>query len=157
MIPFGLSDSQYEELLGYDVDALSKFKSTLIFWVGGMEETVYVDEYMCNTDILPTILNLWGFSYDSRLLAGTDIFSDAEHIAILRDQSFLTDKVWFNASRGKATWLVDEATVDPNYLDNHIKMVKNQFTISSSILNKAYYNYLFEKGNVEISYDSWKS
>ena len=154
--PYGLSNDQYEELVGYEIDAFSKYKSTLIFWVGGLEETIYVDDYMCNTDILPTILNLWGFSYDSRLMAGTDIFSDSEHIAILRDQSFLTDKVWFNASKGKATWLVDESTVDPNYLDNHIKMVKNQFTISSSILNEAYYNFLFEKGKVEIVYDSWK-
>ena len=154
--PYGLEDSDYEDLIGYDIDHFSQYKSTLIFWVGGMEETVYVDEYMCNTDILPTILNLWGFSYDSRLLAGTDIFSDAEHIAILRDQSFLTDKVWFNASKGKATWLVDETTVPINYLENHINMVKNQFAVSSSILNEAYYNFLFEKGEVDIDYDNWR-
>ena len=153
--PYGLSDGQYSQLIGYEIDSFSKYKSTLIFWVGGMEEPVYVDDYMCNIDILPTILNLWGFQYDSRLLAGRDIFSDSEHIAILRDQSFLTDKVWFNASSGKATWLVDESTVEPGYLDNHIKMVKNQFSACTNILNKGYYNYLFEKGNIKITFDSW--
>lgn len=154
--PYGLKDKQYSELMGYQVDASNKYKSTLIFWVGGMEEPVYVDEYMCNIDILPTILNLWGLSYDSRLMAGTDIFSDSEHIAVLRDQSFFTDKVWFNASTGEATWLVDESTVDPNYLENHIKMVKNQFTFSANILNEAYYNFLFEKGNIRIDRESWE-
>ena len=154
--PYGLRDKHYSQLVGYEIDDSNKYKSNLIFWVGGMEETVYVDEYMCNVDILPTILNLWGFSYDSRLLAGTDIFSDSEHIAILRDQSFFTDKVWFNASTGEATWFVDESTVEPDYLDKHIKLVKNRFAFSSSILNEAYYNFLFEKGKVNINRESWK-
>ena len=153
--PYGLNNEQYSELVGYELDSFSKFKSTLIFWVGGLDETIYVDDYMCNIDILPTILNLWGFSYDSRLLAGTDIFSDSQHIAVLRDQSFLTDEVWFNASTGEAIWQVDESTVDPGYLDSMIQLVKNQFTFSKYILDTAYYNFLFEKGNVVIDRYSW--
>ena len=154
--PYGLTNNQYSQLVGYTIDDFSKFQSTLIFWVGGLEEPIYVDEYMCNIDILPTILNLWGFSYDSRLLAGTDVFSDGQHIAVLRDQSFLTDEVWFNASTGEAIWQVDPSTVSESYLDNMIRLVKNQFTLSERILNDAYYNFLFEKGNVEISDDAWR-
>lgn len=153
--PYGLKTSEYEELVGYEVDKFTKYKSSLIFWVGGLEAPIYVDDYCCNIDILPTILNLWGFSYDSRLLSGRDVFSNAEPIAILRDRSFLTDKVRFDASKGEATWLVDESSVDPNYLQNHITMVKNQFTAAASILNEAYYNFLFEKGKVEIGEDRW--
>lgn len=153
--PYGLEDWQYSELIGYKIDDFSKYKSTLIFWVGGMEEPVYVDEYMCNVDILPTILNLWGFPYDSRLLAGTDIFSDGEHIAMLRDQSFLTDKVWFNASTGETRYLVDKSQLPENYVEDRINLVKNKFSLSKNILNKAYYNFLFEKGNVEIDRYSW--
>lgn len=153
--PYGLEDREYSELMGYKIDDFSKYKSTLIFWVGGMDEPVYVDEYMCNVDILPTILNLWGFQYDSRLLAGTDIFSDGEHIAVLRDQSFLTDKVWFNASTGETRYLVDKAELPESYVEDHINMVKNQFSLSKNILNKAYYNFLFEKGNVVIDRYSW--
>ena len=54
-----------------------------------------------NVDVLPTILNLWGFPYDSRLYPGTDVFSDGVHAAVLIDRSFLTDKVWFNANTGE--------------------------------------------------------
>ncbi len=154
--PYGLRDKEYSELVGYKIDDFSKYKSTLIFWVGGMEEPVYVDEYMCNVDILPTILNLWGFQYDSRLLAGTDIFSDGEHIAILRDRSFLTDKVWFNASTGEKRYLVDRSDLSDTYIQDHINMIKNRFTFSRNILNKAYYNFLFEKGNVIIDRDAWE-
>lgn len=142
--PYGLMDAQYSELVGYEIDDFSKFKSTLIFWVGGMEEPVYVDEYMCNNDILPTILNLWGFEFDSRLLAGTDVFSDGEHIAILRDQSFLTDKVWFNTSTGETVWLTEEP--DDSLIETTIRKIKNQFNLSEKILNKDYYRYLAEQG-----------
>lgn len=72
--PYGLTKKQYENLLGQEVDDFTKYRSSLIFWVGGMEEPVTVEEYCCNVDILPTLLNLWGLDYDSRMLAGTDIF-----------------------------------------------------------------------------------
>lgn len=140
--PYGLLDKQYSELIGYEIDDFSKYKSTLIFWVGGMEEPVYVDEYMCNNDILPTILNLWGFDYDSRLLAGTDVFSDAEHIAILRDQSFLTDTLRFQSKSGETVWQTDE--IDENAVETTIRKIKNQFNLSEKILNKNYYAYLAE-------------
>lgn len=153
--PYGLSYDSYSQLVGYEVNSFNKYKSTLIFWVGGLDEPIYVDDYMCNIDILPTILNLWGFSYDSRLMAGTDIFSDSEHIAVLRNQSILNDKVWFNANNGKVTWLVDESTVPEGYLDNLIKLVKNRFALSKNILNEAYYNFVFEQGNVTIKRDVW--
>ena len=150
--PYGLTDMQYSELVGYTIDDFSKYKSTLIFWVGGLEAPIYVDEYMCNIDILPTILNLWGFNYDSRLLAGTDVFSDGQHIAVLRDRSFLTDRVWYNASTGEIVWLGEE---DRDYLKAMGQLVQNQFALSELILNKAYYNFLFEKGNVTIDNSSW--
>lgn len=140
--PYGLSDQQYSELIGYEIDKFTKFKSTLIFWVGGMEEPVYVDEYMCNNDILPTILNLWGFEYDSRLLAGTDVFSDGEHIAVLRNQSFFNDTLWFDSSTGNIIWQGEEQ--DPAIVDTLIRKIKNQFNLSEKILNMDYYRYIAE-------------
>ena len=116
--PYGLKDSEYAELIGHDIDGFSKFKSTLIFWVGGLEKNIVVDEYCCNVDVLPTILNLWGFEYDSRLLAGTDVFSDGTHAAVLVDKSFLTDKVWFNASTGEIRYQVPESEIPEGYVEN---------------------------------------
>ena len=148
--PYGLSDKNYSKLIGYEIDAFSKFKSTLIFWVGGMEEPVVVDEYCCNIDILPTILNLWGFDYDSRMLAGTDVFSDGEHMAILINKSFLTDKVWFNSNTNEITYLVDESEMPEGYVDGLISRVFNKFTVSSDILNTAYYNFVLGKEAVTL-------
>lgn len=153
--PYGLEDEEYAELVG-PIDGFSKFKSTLIFWVGGMEENIVVDEYCCNVDILPTILNLWGFDYDSRMLAGTDVFSDGTHAAVLIDKTFLTDKVWFNANTGETRYLVDESEIPEGYIENMHRLINTRFTISSDILGSGYYNFVFDKGEVNVGTDSWK-
>lgn len=152
--PYGLEDYQYEQIMG-DIDDFTKYRSSLIFWVGGLEENIVVDTYCCNVDILPTILNLWGFAYDSRMLAGTDVFSDGTHVAVLSDKSFFTDKVWFNASTGKIKYLVDQSELPENYVENMIKLVNTKFTLSVNILNSAYYNFVFELGEVAVSREGW--
>ena len=153
--PYGLMNKQYSELVGYQIDSFTKFKSSWLFWVGGMEETVEVDEYCCNADVLPTILNLWGFDYDSRMLAGTDVFSDGTHIAILSDSSFFTDKVWFSAETGEARYLVDEATLPQDYVQNMIRLIEAKRSLSVDILNTAYYNFVFGKEAVYVNRGGW--
>ena len=155
--PYGLSDKEYSELIGYEIDSFSKYKSSLIFWVGGLEENVVVEEYCCNVDILPTILNLWGFEFDSRMLAGTDVFSDSAHTAVLIDKSWMNDKVWFNANTGEVRYLVEESSLPENYIDNMNLRIATQFTISSDILNEAYYNFVFDKGEVAVNRRGWNS
>ena len=144
--PYGLKDSEYAELIGHDIDGFSKFKSTLIFWVGGLEKNIVVDEYCCNVDVLPTILNLWGLEYDSRLLAG-----------VLVDKSFLTDKVWFNASTGEIRYQVPESEIPEGYVENMNQLIATRFSISADILNTAYYNFVFDKGKVYVNRLGWNS
>ena len=153
--PYGLSDKEYSELVGYELDHFNKFKSSLLFWVGGLEEDIVVDEYCCNVDILPTILNLWGFDFDSRMLPGTDVFSDGEHMAVLIDKSFFTDKVWFNTNTGEVRYLVDESTLPEGYIDGIIQTIKTKFSISGDILNTAYWNHVFDKGDVQVGTGNW--
>jgi len=149
--PYGLTDAEYSELVGYTVDDFSKYKSSALFWVGGLEENIIVDEYCCNVDILPTILNLWGLSYDSRMLAGTDVFSDSEHMAVLIDKSFYTDKVWVNASTGEIRYLVDESEIPQNYIERIMQTIDTKFSISADILNKSYYRFVFETGSSAVT------
>ena len=155
--PYGLKDNEYAELIGQDIDGFSKYKSTLIFWVGGLEKNIVVDEYCCNVDVLPTTLNLWGFEYDSRLLAGTDVFSDGTHAAVLVDKSFLTDKVWFNASTGEIRYQVPESEIPEGYVENMNQLIATRFSISADILNSAYYNFVFDKGKVYVNRLGWNS
>lgn len=55
---------------GTEADPFEKYRSTLILWSGDMEEPVVVDKPCYSVDIIPTLSNLFGLEYDSRLLAG---------------------------------------------------------------------------------------
>lgn len=154
--PYGLTDAQYSEALGENVVKFTKFKSNLIFWVGGLEEPVVVEEYCSTVDILPTILNLWGFEFDSRMLTGTDVFSDGLHVAVLSDKSFFTDKVWVDTEYGIVQYLVDPAEVPAGYIEDMMDIIETKFALSADILNSAYYNFVFEKGEVAVNRYSWE-
>ena len=143
--PYGLKDKEYASLLNEPVDAdFGKYKDTLIVWSGGMKEQVEIDNPCCNVDILPTILNLFGFEYDSRLLAGRDILSTATHIAILSNQSFVTKEFMFNSRSNKVTYFTDEAQLPEDYVKDMIQIVKNRLAVSTKILNLDYYRYVTE-------------
>ena len=140
--PYGLSKENYFGMLGEEEDFFGWYKSNLIFWVGDMEEPVVVKEYCSTADVLPTILNLWGFPYDSRLYPGTDIFSDGVHAAVLIDHSFLTDKVWFNANTGEVRYQVPQEEVPENYVDTMNQLIASRFEFSAEILRNNYYAYI---------------
>lgn len=54
---------------------ISRYKNTLLLWCGDMETPVVVDTPCSTIDIVPTLSNLFGLEYDSRLLSGRDVFS----------------------------------------------------------------------------------
>ena len=147
--PYYLTDYAYEYLAGEEIDYdFGMYKSTCIIYNAGLEENIYVDEPCCNVDILPTILNLFGINYDSRLYAGTDIFSDGMHIAQLYNKSFITDYVKYNYSTGEAEWLIDTSEYDQEkldaYLENAINVVKNKYMMSVEIEDTDFYAFVFD-------------
>ena len=133
-----------DELAGEKLDeTFDWYKNALIVWSGSMEEPVEVEKYCSSIDVLPTISNLLGLPYDSRMLAGQDILSDSEGIVIFNDRSFLTDTCRYNAGTGKAEAVSGE-TVSKEYLDSHIAYVKNKFSMAESIVDTDYYRYIDE-------------
>lgn len=121
-----------------------KFRSGLILWSASMDAPIEVDAPMCSLDVLPTLSNMLGLTYDSRLLAGKDIFADTEHIAILQDYSFVTDKVMFNATNGEVTLRKGVAALEDGYLERIQNEVQNRFTMSGKVLYNDYYRVIYE-------------
>ncbi len=147
--PYGLSEQEYNELAGYEVDTeFEKYHNSFICYVPGMQKVV-VEDYCSTPDILPTILNIMGIKYDSRLLAGKDVLSDAPHIAVLADQSFITKDFKYNASTSTAK-THDGGDVDPYTVQDYYNYVSNMFTLSNAILDTNYYSHVFNK---ESEYD----
>lgn len=146
--PYGMSTEQYEELAGKSLsEGMDMYRNTLILWNAGMEEEpVYVEKVCGSMDVVPTLLNLFGFSYDSRMYAGRDIFSDEEGLVIFKDRSFVTDSVIYTRKGKNATWIQDAEGKDivaddlkETYLSDMQQEVKDRYQFSAYILQEDYY------------------
>lgn len=144
--PYGLKNKYYNELTDeYKDTAFGIYENAFICWSYGMEDPIVVDTPCCTVDILPTLLNLFGFEYDSRLLIGRDVLDpDTLHVATLYNGSFITDRVMFNSSTGEVTYLVDKSLVPDGYVDAVNQIVQSRFTISKAILDYDYYRVVFK-------------
>ena len=146
--PYGLSDKEYEELAGKDLSQVKDmYRNTLILWNAAMEEPVYIDKACGPMDLLPTLLNLFGFEYDSRMYAGRDILSDREGMVIFMNRDFVTDSVVFIEKGDITTWLKDEEGNDivPDdrkeaYLEEARLEVKRRYNFSAYIIQENYYS-----------------
>ena len=140
-MPYGLPEEDYAQLAGQAVsDPFWKYRNSFICWNGGMESPVVVEDYCCTQDILPTLLNLFGFDYDSRLLTGRDVLADCTHVAVLSNGSFLSEKLLYDSRDGSAVWLQEP---DEEYAQELITAVESQFSVSAEILDTDYYGFAF--------------
>lgn len=122
------------------------YKSTLIMWSGAMKEPVQVNKTCCQVDILPTISNLLGLEYDSRMLSGTDILSDSMGVVLFNSGSWLSDAGYYD--RYSQTFTLhpgvnmseeDKAA----YAAAMKKIVGQRREISDVVLNANAYEYIF--------------
>ncbi len=144
--PYGLEESELNELAGHSVESnFELYESSLILWSGSMEgdAPVIVDKYCSNLDIIPTLSNLFGLEYDSRLLMGRDILSNSPPLVIFSNKSWITDKAMYNSQNGQVTSLSPKETVSDEYVQSIHNEVAAKFTFSTYILDTDYYRYLF--------------
>ena len=146
--PYGLTEEEYNELAGQTLDTtFEKYRNSFICYVPGLSENIVVDEYCSTADILPTLLNLFGVDYDSRLLAGTDVLSNGIHMAILSDKSFLTKTFRYDAGTETVIPADESITVSDEQLEAYRLYVDNKFQMSSNIVNSDYYAHVFGKAS----------
>lgn len=136
--PYGLTTKQMNEISTIDRnDKFEKFHTTLIMYNPNIEKIV-VDKVISSLDILPTIYNLYGLTFDSRLLMGRDIFSNNEHIVILSDRSWITDKGKYNSVTKEFTSTTNEE-IEEDYIDRINMIVNQRYGMSSLIIDNNYY------------------
>ena len=130
--PYGLTKSELNEISEKDRnDKFENFHTSLIIYNSGMTENVIVDKYVSSIDLLPTIYNLFGIEYDSRLLIGNDALSDSEGLVILSDRSWINENASYNSMTETYTKFKD---VDEDYLNKINEEVYKRFTVSSMLL-----------------------
>lgn len=147
---YGNSEDYISDLYGYKHSApWEKDRNAWILWSGCLENEY--SEYACEVseptyslDIVPTLSNLFGLEYDSRLLVGRDVFSDAPVLVVWNNLSWITDKGRYNSKTKEYTPTNGEA-YSSEYVKNINNMVKNKIYFSKQTVNSDYYGALFGK------------
>ena len=143
--PYGLTLDEINELSTYKRDdTFEKYRMPFLIWSGSMKEPIKVEKIGSSLDILPTVLNLFGIEYDSRLLIGRDILSDTDPLVIFSDRSFITDKGRYNAITGQFI-KNEESEIEEGYVDKISKIIYQKYQMSRLILENDYYRKVFSK------------
>lgn len=144
--PYGLTNSEISELAGHPVETnFELYKGIFILWSKGIKSEE-ISKPCASLDILPTISNLMGVEYDSRLLMGRDILSDAPPLVVFSNWSWLTDKARYNSKTGKIILSDGETkeSVNKQYKDEISQRVNNMFRFSAKILDTNYYSKIYK-------------
>lgn len=140
--PYGLTNEEISEVAGHSIEEnFELYKNNFILWNSAMKNPVIVDKYCSSLDIIPTLSNLFGIPYDSRLFMGQDILSDATPLVMFGNQSFITDQVMYNSKSGDIIKLTDN-DLPEDYVKKYISVVRNKFNVSASILKNDYFSFL---------------
>lgn len=141
--PYGLEVEEMEELANKTIDTnFELYKNAFILYTKDMEPEV-IDKPASSLDIIPTISNLMGLEYDSRLLMGRDIFANEEPLVIFANRSFITDKGRYNTQT--KTYTPNKGFKnDEEYIQRISNIVNNKFFYSTKILDTDYYSKVFK-------------
>ena len=145
--PYGMSDSTLKEWYGkYVSDLFVRDRSAWILWSGCLEDMdpIVVDAPTSSLDILPTLSNLFGTEFDSRLFPGRDALSSAEAIVFNTNYDWKTQYGTYYASKGEFI-PVDGVDIPDGYVERMRIIVRNKINYCQMVLDNDYFRYLFEK------------
>jgi len=139
--PYALTLDEINEISSYHRDSVIEVNhSDLILW-NNEKDVITIDKVGSQIDILPTLLNLFGFEYDSRLLIGHDLLSDTEGLAIFSDMSWISDSGTYEA---KTKTFTPKKEVDQSYVSQMNQWVNNTTVISKRIIEHDIYRKIYE-------------
>ena len=139
--PYYLSSDEIRQL-GVEVndEEIDVCKNDLIIYNSSTEKIV-CDKVGNTMDVLPTIYNLFGIKYDSRLIPGSDLLSNKPGYAIFGNYSWISDKGIYYSHLNKFVTKENE-DVDDDYFEKTNKTIKTKVSLTNLIFNTNYYKYI---------------
>lgn len=135
--PYALTLNEINELSSYQRDELFEINhNSLIIWNNKLDR-IEIDKVGMPIDVIPTIYNLFGIDYDSRLFAGSDILSSSEGLVILNNGSWITDYGKYNSIDN---FYVGEGNKE--YIDKINNIVQNKIIFSKDMIINDGYKYI---------------
>lgn len=151
--PYGLQ--QYNDKSIFDVCGYSytkeeidkRDKNSMTIWCTDLEkDTFKLDKNVkgptYSVDVLPTLSNLFGLEYDSRLLVGRDVFSEVKPLVIWDNYSFKTEDIFYNSITKTITKTSDKNVSEDEIADLK-RIVSNKIDYSKDVVIADYFKYLF--------------
>lgn len=143
--PYYLSLSEMNEVADYEKDDVVEINhSNFILWNSDMD-TVQIDKVGSQIDVLPTLYNLFGIPYDSRLIIGKDILSTEPGLAIFGNRSWVSDYGTYFSGSGKFVPKSGKE-IPEGYVDAMNTVVSNKMNMSKLIMTQNYYKYIESEG-----------
>ncbi len=151
--PYGLDNDAalgkmplLSELYGYSVeDVFQRDHNRLILWCGSLEdeEPIIVDTPTSSLDILPTLSNLFGTEFDSRLMPGRDVFSDAPALFFNLSYDWKTEYGTYYSSKGEFVPADESVELPKDYVATIKAIVRNKIRYCKGVLETDYFRHLF--------------
>lgn len=150
--PYGLNrdgDNYVPDLYGYTPQhPWEREHNSIIIWSGCLENenqdmACEISAPTYSLDILPTLSNLFGVEYDSRLLVGRDVFSDETPLVLWKGGSWITDCGYYDADE-KIFYASVSVENEDEYVQRINSMVKYKKAYSKLAVKTDYYQYLLE-------------
>ena len=136
--PYSMAINSINELSTYKRDETIEVNhSSLIIW-NNKTPSLTVNKTASQLDFLPTLYNLFGISYDSRLFMGKDILSSYPGLVFFQNKSWVSDYGTYYASNNKFV-TKEVLEVSDDYVNNINKVVKNRLNMSKLIIENDYY------------------
>lgn len=162
--PYGLNSEAFTNGVDYlpylyenfEINEFDQDKNIPILWCGSLEKehknlVKSIDVPTSSIDLLPTLLNLFGAKYDSRLIAGRDVFSDEEPFVVFNSGSFITSKGRYSKITNKFA-SYDGTNVEKDYIDAYKEKARNLILFSAYVVANNYYEYIFSNNNTNVEY-----
>lgn len=154
---FGNDQDYLADLYGYVYNNWWELDHSVgIIWSRCMEKDPSEEGYVApatvpgpsySIDMVPTLLNLFGIEFDSRLLPGRDVLDPGtEAFVVWSNHSWLTDYVYHDSSSGNDYLTDGSGTPGPewaDYIAQKTAEATNKIRYSDRVVQKNYFGVLF--------------
>lgn len=131
-------------------------RNGLVLWCGSLENedkdmAIEVTDPVFSLDIVPTLLNMFGIEFDSRLFPGRDVMApDTEPLCFWYNVSWVTRRGKYDAFEEVYTPREGYAQ-DSEYVEYIKGVVENKLLMSHKIMELDYYGLLFGEDEITTS------
>ena len=143
--PYAIKTDNLGEALGYDIDEDNNMDQVpFVIYNKGMEKKEF-NQYSTYVNLTPTLANLFGIEYDSRIYLGSDLLSkEYESIAVFADSSWKNEVGYYSSSTNSMKYYTEK-----EYTDEEILAINEDIALklkmSSAAIKNNYFSYLNKK------------